>query len=225
MRAAFAACLTLVVGCASSVQRLGSEVPTSAGQARTPCEQQSWLVVAPTRTRYAETGDRDTRQRDDGLGLYRVGQNDPESIPSLSSELPASPMLQRHSDEVRHYDHKRLLAGGLGAAGLIAIAVGTVVFVNSFETTRTTNASGGVDEQHHVASGRAALGGILVGVGFGLGIGGLIVNPDQAERARADSLRYTFLPPDDNLDQVKQMVGHHNEQVKQRCERAPAPAK
>lgn len=224
MRAAALACLTLVAGCANGVQRLGSEVPTSAGPARTPCEQRSWLVVAPTRTRYADVGDRDAHVRSDGLGLYRVGQKSPESIPGLSGELPASPMLQRHQDVVRRYDTKRLVAAGLGAAGLVAIAVGTIVFVNSFETTRTTDAAGNVTEHHHTASGRAALGGVLVGVGFALGIGGLVESPDQAERARATALRYTFLSPDDNLDEVKRMVGQHNEKVKRRCEKPVARA-
>jgi len=225
MRAAAVLCLGLVVGCASSAQRLGSEVPTSAGPARTPCAQRSWLVVAPTRTEYADVGDRDTHTRKDGLGLYRVGQSSPESIPGLASELPASAMLERHANAVHHFDNKRLVAAGLGAAGLVAIAVGTVLFVNAFETTKTTSSTGAVSEQQHVSSSRAALGGVLVGVGFGLGIGGLVVNPGQAERARADSLRYTFLPPDDSPDDVKSMVSQHNEQVKQRCERTPAASR
>ena len=223
MRAVALACLTLVAGCATGVQRLGSEVPTSAGPARTPCEQRSWLVVAPTRTEYADVGDRDTHTRRDALGLYRVGENSPESIPGLSGELPASPMLERHAAVVRHYDNKRWIAAGLGAAGLAAIAVGTIVFINSFETTRTPNPNGGTTEQHHINSGTAALGGVLVGVGFGFGIGGLVVNPDQTEAARATALRYTFLPPDDNLDEVKKMVGQHNEQIKQSCEKPVTP--
>ncbi len=225
MRAVAATCLLLVAGCASGAQRLGSEVPTSAGPARTPCEQRSWLVVARTRTEYADVGDNDVHTRNDGLGLYRVGQSSPESIPGLSGELPASPMLSRHKQAVHHFDNKRLVAAGLGVAGLAAIAVGTIVFINAFETTKSTSASGAVSEQHHIASGRAALGGVLVGVGFGFGIAGLVVNPDQTERARADSLRYAFLPPDDKPGEVKRMVAQHNEQVKQRCKRGQAAAK
>lgn len=223
MRVAALACLTLVAGCATGVQRLGSELPTSAGPARTPCEQRSWLVVAPTQTEYADVGDRDTHTRRDALGLYRVGENSPESIPGLSGELPDSPMLQRHEDVVRRYDDKRLIAAGLGGAGLVAMAIGTIVFVNAFQTTKTTSSTGAVSEQHHISSGAAAVGGVLVGVGFGLGIGGLVVNPSQAEAARATALRYTFLPPDDNLDKVKKMVGQHNAQVKQRCEKSVTP--
>lgn len=216
------ACLALLTGCASSVQRLGSEVPTSAGPARTPCEQRSWLVVAPTQTDYAEPGDRGTHTRKDALALYRVGQKSPESIPGLEGELPASPMLERHARAVHHFNNKRLVAAGLGGAGLVAIAVGTVLFVNAFETTQTRSSTGAISEKHQISSGRAALGGVLVGVGFGLGIGGLVVNPGQTERARADALGYTFLPPDDDLDEVKHMVGQHNEEVRQRCKRAPA---
>ncbi len=225
MRVAALACLTLVAGCATGVQRLGSEVPTSAGPARTPCEERSWLVVAPTQTEFADVGDHDTRTRRDGLGLYRVGQNNPESIPGLQGELPDSPMLQRHQTAVNQYDSKRLLAAGLGGAGLVAIAVGTIVFINAFQTTKTTSSTGAVSEKQHISAGTAAVGGVLVGVGFGLGIGGLVINPDQAERARATSLRYTFLPPDDNLDEVKKMVGTHNEQIKQQCEKTGAGAK
>ncbi len=225
MRGVVLAFALLLAGCATSVQRLDGEVKTAAGPARTPCETRTWLVVAPTRTEFAERGTKTTSKRDDALGLYRVGAPFPESIPALATELPPSPMVERHTTAVHDYDRQRLTAAILGGAGVAAIAIGTIVFINAFETTTTRNSAGALQEQHNLAGGRAALGGVLIGVGFGLGIGGIVASPSQADRARGDSARYTFLPPDDSRDDVTHLVDEHNEKVRNTCSAGkPEPA-
>lgn len=203
----------LTVACSTSVQRLGgATVATPAGPARTPCERKSWLVMAPTRTEYADVGSSAPRTRD-GVALYRVGSSSPESVSDVERELGPSPMFSRHAALVKSTRTRGYIAAGLGTAALAAIAVGTIVFVNSFESTP--------GQGTHIVTGRAALGGVLAGVGFGLGIGGLVVNPSYADHARADSADYVFLPPDDDLGALKLRVTQHNQAARRRCSAKP----
>ena len=220
MRTTQTLCALLVVlplGCARTVYRLDQEVRTPAGPARTPCEKEGWLVVARTRCEQAQP-DRDTTvPRTDGLALYRVGGSSPVSIPKLADDLGPSPMLPPHETGVADYDRDRVVSAALGAAGLIAIGVGTGVFINSFETRRA--AADDSRDELEIHGGRATLGGVLVLVGFGLGVGGLVLNPNHRERANAEAARYVFLPPDDKSREVIELVAGHNGKVRQACER------
>lgn len=206
-------------GCASTVARLDGEYATPAGPPRSDCEKQGWLVLAPTRAEIFDDKGRRAALRDDGFGLYRIGGTEPESIPGAADELgPESPSFARHAEAVRPHDTKQLVAGSLGAAGVIAIAVGTIVFVSAFETERR-----GSEEEQQIDGAQAAVGGVLVGAGFGLGIAGLSVNPGQAERSRAAADRYVFLPPADSRAQLEGVVARHNQRVRERCNATPAP--
>lgn len=209
------------LGCASTVSRLDGDFAAPAGPARTDCEKQDWLVVAPTR---AELFDSEGRRevRDDGFGLYQVGARDPESIPSLADELGGSfGSFDRHREVVQPYDRKRVLAGSLGAAGLVALGIGTFLFVSSFSSD--AGGDNGLEEDQSVDTSQAALGGVLVGVGFGLGIAGIAVSPGQAERSRAEAARYAFLPPDDSREAISGAVARRNQRIRERCGRAAAP--
>jgi pantothenate kinase type III len=104
----------------------------------------------------------------------------------------------------------------LGAAGIIAIAVGTALFVSSFKTDPVT-------QNQKVDGTEAGLGGGLVLAGFGLGIAGLALNPGQAERSRAEAARYAFLPPKDTRESVVTWTQSYNQAVRDRCERTPSP--
>jgi len=209
--------LCSVMGCASTVTRLDGEFQTPVGPARSACEKGDWLVLAPTRAELFDQKGRRTDVRDDGFGLYRVGATSPESVPSLADELGGdSGAFARHDDVVRPHDTKQLLAGTFGGAGLVAIAVGTVLFVNAFGTERVNG-----DEEQTIDSTQAAIGGITVGLGFGLGIAGLSINPGQAERSKADAARYVFLPPEDSRDEITGAVSAHNQRVRERCARRP----
>ncbi|HMJ14944.1 MAG TPA: hypothetical protein VK524_26205 [Polyangiaceae bacterium] len=192
-------------------------MPTAVGPANTLCEKDEWLVMAPTRAEFSEEGATTTQKRDDGAGLYRVGSSDPESIPALSDEFPDSEMVHRHRSAVKGHDDKRLLAASLGAAGVIALGVGTLLFVSSFETKRS-----GSEESQELNGGRALASGLVFAGGFGLGIAGIAVNPSQAERSRADASRHVFFGPEDDPSQVQDLVVRHNKQVRERCERTPS---
>lgn len=211
--------LTFVSGCATTVHRMDGEFPTAAGPARTECEKRDWLVVSPTRAEFVDKNGSRSQTRDDGVALYRVGKSSPISIPSLSDDMGGGPSFARHAEAVRSHDTQQLVAGGLGVAGTIAVAVGTILFISAFETQRT--ASG--DEEQKISAARAAAGGISVGVGFGLGIAGIAVNPGQAERSRADAARFVYFPPEDPKEDVLEMTGRYNQAVRDRCERREAP--
>jgi hypothetical protein len=211
--------LTFVSGCATTVHRMDGEFPTPAGVARTECEKQDWLVVSPTRAEFVDKHGVKSDTRDDGVSLYRVGASRPVAIPSLADDMGGGPSFVRHSDGVRSHDRKQLIAGGLGVAGAIAVAVGTILFVSAFDTQRS--ASG--DEEQTISAGRAIAGGISVGVGFGLGIGGIAVNPGQAERSRAEAARYVYFPPEEPKEDVVEMTSRYNQAVRDRCERRGAP--
>jgi hypothetical protein len=222
MRAFCAACLLLIVGCANTVTRLDGEIKTSAGPARNACEQESWLVIAPTRTQIVEPGSKTATPRDDGVGLYRVGSKSPESIPALADDLDRDPMVLTHERKVRDHDDRRVLAAGLGAAGIIALGIGTALFISSFETETVTAANGITEEQQNINSGRAVAGGLVFAGGFGLGIAGIVINPSQAQRSEADAWRHVFMPPDEKPEDVKRLITEHNEGVRERCKNAPS---
>jgi hypothetical protein len=205
--------LTLTLGCASTVHRLDGEVPTAAGPAKNLCEKQDWLVIAPTRAEFSKPGEKTSERRDDGLGLYKVGSSSPESIPQLREEFPDSPLVQRHAQAVRKHDDQRLIAAGLGAAGLIALGIGTMLFVSSFENSRDAHGQ----ETQTANGGRALASGLVVAGGFGLGISGILVNPNQTERSRADATRHAFFRPEDDPHAVEELVVRHNTQVRAHC--------
>ncbi len=211
--------LTFGSGCATTVHRMDGDFPTAAGVARTECEKQDWLVVSPTRAEFVDKHGAKSETRDDGVSLYRIGDTRPTSIPSLSDDMGGGPSFVRHSDAVRSHDTKQVVAGGLGAAGAIAVAVGTILFVSAFSTQKS--ASG--DQEQKISSARAIGGGITVGLGFALGIGGIAVNPGQAERSRAEASRFVYFPPEDPKADVLEMTGRYNQAVRDRCERRSAP--
>jgi hypothetical protein len=209
-------------GCASTVQRLDGDVPTAAGHPLTACERQQWLVVAPTRAELYDRNAKKPETRDDGVGLYRVGETDPESLPKLVPLMATDgSRFERHANLVEKHDQRRILAGGLGVVGALAITVGTVLFVSAFETRRTTNQFGASEEEQQIDGTEAAIGGLTVAGGFGFGAAGLIVSPSQADRAEADAGRYVFLPPEDPKNAVVDVVGRYNQRVRIRCVRNP----
>jgi len=211
----------LIAGCSTTVHRLDGEVPTTAGPARTQCEKRAWLVAAPTRYELVSDDGKSTRARRDGIGLYRVGSDDPVSIPAAADQLGPSPMLESHEDGVRAYDRDRIISTALGGAGILTLALGTVLFETSFETTRS---SSGEAEQRINAS-RGTWSGIVVGLGFGLSIAGIALSPNQAERTRAETARYVFRPPKESEKDVAALVTTHNEKIRSGCRRVGAKSK
>jgi hypothetical protein len=209
--------LFLALGCASTVTRLDGEFPAPIGPARGACEQAEWLVVAPTRVQLIERGGRRATPRDDGVALYKVGATHPQAIPPLADSLRKElPSVDERVDQVRSYDTRSWTALGLGAAGLIAIGVGTALFVTGFKTDPVT-------EKPATDGTQVGVGAGLVLGGFGLGIAGLAVNPGQAERSQVEAARYTFLPPKDSREKVVTWTQSYNQAVRVRCERAPSP--
>lgn len=198
---------------------MDGEFPTPAGVARSSCEKQDWLVVSPTRAEFVDKHGIKSQTRDDGVALYRVGDSRPVSIPTLSDDMGGGPSFERHAAAVRNHDTKQVVAGSLGIAGAIAVAVGTILFVNAFSTERTQSG----DENQKISAGTLAAGGITIGAGFGLGIAGIAVNPGQAERSRAEASRFVYFPPEEPKDDVVEMTGRYNQAVRDRCERRAAP--
>ncbi|MES1176473.1 MAG: hypothetical protein ABUL62_19270 [Myxococcales bacterium] len=217
MRLVCSSLIFLTLGCASTVTRLDGEFPAPIGPARDACEQADWLVVAPTRVQFIEkTGLRST-PRDDGVALYKVGARRPEPLADHADTMRQQlPSVDEQAARAHNYDTKTWTAAGLGAAGIIAIGVGTALFVSAFKTDPVT--------QNQKINGTAAgVGGGLVLGGFGLGIAGLAVNPGQAERSRAEAARYVFLPPKSTRETVVTWTQSYNQAVRDRCVRAPSP--
>ena len=216
MRAVCGGLLLLTMGCASTVTRLDGEFPAPIGPAKDACEQADWLVVAPTRVQFVEPSGLRSAPRDDGVALYKVGAKRPEPIPPLAGSMETNlPSVDEHVDKVHSYDTRSWAAAGLGAAGLIAITVGTALFVSSFKTN--------AQSQQQIDGTEAGVGAGLVLGGFGLGIAGLALNPGQGERSRAEAARYVFLPPKDARENVVTWTQSYNQAVRTRCERAPSP--
>lgn len=217
MRLVCGALLFLTLGCASTVTRLDGEFPTPTGPARSACERAEWLVVAPTRVQFIEKTGLPSAPRDDGVALYQVGARRPEPISAHADSLRQQlPSVDDQVDRARSYDTKTWTAAGLGAAAIVAIGVGTALFVTSFKTDPVT-------QSQKIDGTEAGIGGALVLGGFGLGIAGLALNPGQAERSRAEAARYAFLPPKDTRDSVVTWTQSYNQAVRDRCGRAPSP--
>lgn len=198
---------------------MDGEFPTAAGVAKSECEKQDWLVVSPTRAEFVDKHGVRSESRDDGVSLYRIGESRPVSIPSLSDDMGGGPSFVKHTEAVRSHDTKQVVAGSLGAAGAIAVAVGTILFISAFSTQKGANG----DEEQTISQARAIGGGITVGLGFGLGIGGIALNPGQAERSRAEASRFVYFPPEEPKADVLEMTGRYNQAVRDRCERRSAP--
>jgi hypothetical protein len=219
---ALCAVLIFSLGCASTVTRLDGDFPTTAGPAKTVCEQQDWLLVAPTRVELVDKKTKRSEQRDDGVAWYRIGARSPESIPVIGKDPLLRPVSYDERDDlVRRHDRRQYIAAGLGTAGLVAIAIGTVLFVSAFKDETVTR-NGVRDEQHSIDGTLAPVGGTLILAGFGLGIAGIAVNPGQADRSRAEASRYVFLPPRERPEYVVELTGKHNQAVRTRCG-APTP--
>ncbi len=212
--------LTFASGCATTVHRMDGDFPTTAGVAKSECEKQDWLVVSPTRAEFVDKHGAHSETRDDGVALYRIGESRPVAIPSLSDEMGGGPSFVRHSEAVRSHDTKQMVAGGLGVVSAIAVAVGTILFVSAFGTENDMNGH----PVQKIDAGRAIAGGITtVGLGFGLGIGAIALNPGQAERSRAEAARFVYFPPEEPKADVLEMTGRYNQAVRDRCERRSAP--
>ncbi len=210
------------MGCASTVTRLDGEFPTPVGPAKTDCEKAAWLVVAPTRAEFVEPSGRHSTPRDDGVALYHVGARKPESIPDLAPKLGNdAATFSDHADVAHSYDTNSWAAAGLGAAGVIAIGIGTALFISAFKTKDVRESDGTTGQQQDVSGSRAGIGGGLVLAGFGLGITGLALNPGQAERSRAEAARYVFFPPKEPRENVVTWTQTYNQAVRDRCA-APA---
>lgn len=222
MRLAGLGVLLLASGCATTVYRLDGELETSAGPARTVCEQDEWLVLAPTQAENVSPEGTVSEPRDDGLGVYDVGGQRPRSITRLERQgLGPSPLLPPHREGTRRYDQDRIISASLGSAGLILMAVGGALLATSFETNEVPTASGlSTEEEQSVNKGRATGSAVLMGFGLGLGIGGLVMTPTHAERARAQTYRYVFVPENDPTDEVKALIAAYNEDVRAECARS-----
>jgi hypothetical protein len=213
----------LAAGCASTVQRLGGEVPTRTGPVRNDCEREAWLVLVPTRYQEVNEDGRAISPRNDGLGLYRLGASRPESIPALERELGDSPLVDQHAAKVRSYDRQRLASGLFAGAGLVVIGIGTGLFVSAFGE-RHVMVDGVPTTRQEVDTTRSIGGAILGGMGLALGIAGLVISPSHAERAEGEAARYAFQPPTDDRNTVRELVAVHNERVRDRCHTdAPLP--
>src|SRR5687768_18067285 len=51
-----------------------------------------------------------------------------------SDDMGGGPSFARHAEGVKSHDRKQVIAGSLGVAGAVAVAVGTILFVTAFET-------------------------------------------------------------------------------------------
>ena len=215
-------CCLSACSCATTVARLDGEVQTPAGPSLNACEEKSWLVIVPTRSQEADEAGI-THARDDGLGLYDVGGSSPKSIPGLEAELDSHEIVQRKAEEVKKHDQHRIIGSVLGGVGLVAMVVGSFVFVSAFESKRTQNPTTGEVTEENTSNGTKLGAGIAVTLaGFGLGLGGLAVSPNALERTRADRARYVFSNPPDDPRVVTSLVAHHNQQVRERCGGGPA---
>ncbi len=105
---------------------------------------------------FIERGGQRATLRDDGVALYKVGATRPEPIPALADSLRRQlPSVERHVEQVRSYDTRTWTAAGLGAAGLIALGVGSALFVSAFKTDPRHSKA---DHGRHASRHRRELG-------------------------------------------------------------------
>ncbi len=218
MRVALLLTLTILAGCANTVSRLPGPVETPGGAASGECESAQFLTLGKTRYQTPMSSEgRSLARKDDGTGVYGVGETQPKSVSELEEQVGSSPMFDRHREGYRTHDRDRWIAAGLGVGAAAALTVGTILLVGAFGTETKTNPNGSREEEQVVSGGQLAAGGIVLGAGFGLGIGGVAVAPSAAERANADAARYVYRAPQDDLGELRSRVGRNNDKARERC--------
>lgn len=212
-----ASTLASTAGCARTVARLDGEFAVPPGPARTQCEKERWLVLAPTRYGRVPEGSDKAIDLDDGAGVYPVGSKEATSITGLKGAVE-SPIIDRKIEETSGYDRDRIIAASLGGVGVIAMAVGSILFVNGFDTKTVPRENEiGEDTVNDNDATQIAIGAGTVGAGLIIGIIGLVINPDHADRTRAEASRFAFQPDQDSPEAVRKLVNDHNRQVRQQC--------
>ncbi|MEZ4227079.1 MAG: hypothetical protein R3B13_39435 [Polyangiaceae bacterium] len=211
-------------GCASTVSRLPGPVEAPGGEAQSQCESEQWLTLAPTRYQLPA---RDSVNRlvthKDGLGVYPAGDDSPLALDDVADRMGPTADFPRHRERYAARDRDRWIAAGLGVGAAAALAVGTVLLVGAFDTKTTVQPDGTRDEEQVISGGRAAAGGITLGLGFGLGVASMLVAPSATERADADAAKYVFRPKADDLGALRERASAANGRTRERCS-APASA-
>jgi hypothetical protein len=82
-----------------------------------------------------------------------------------------------------------------------------------------------IEEEQVVDSGRAVTGAVLMAAGFRRGHRGIALNPTHAERARAQTARYVFVPGQDDRESVVRLGAAHNEGLRTSCARGKTARK
>lgn len=181
--------------------------------------------MAPTSYEVPLEKSKTSETQSDGAALYDVGGREPKQLPELGPRLDNDPIFERKAEEVAPHDRDRTIAMVLGGLGVAAIGTGTALFITGFG--EKTNAQGDPETDNDTT--QIVAGAITAGAGFIIGIVGLAVNPDSAERAEADASRYVFNPSQDDPRRVKAIIERHNARVRARCgaggvEEAPVDA-
>lgn len=201
-------------GCAPSrYGRIGKAVALPSGAPRTPCERSGWYELVPTRV-LSETMQGGAgyntlySQEYVGIGLFRAGAVDPESL-SDSWLLFRDPELQRRHEArtkpVEDASIRTLLFAGGGVGGML---VGAAAFKP-------------VKEQNATAAQVLAVSALAVGA-IGI-IGALISSPSAGEVLGLGARRSLLLPGEDDLNAAARGIDATNAEHRRRCEqRAPA---
>lgn len=206
----------LCLGCSTTVRRIDGPTLVRPGPATNDCERDDWVVVTPTRADLSGKGEPHVL---DGKGLYRVGGSQPLDLTDPELLQANSPLLEAKSQAVDSHDKRRATAAALGAGSILSIVIGAAVFVSGFESETVTQRDGTSSEENRVNGTRVGLGAGLTGLGFAMGITGLLLNPDQGERARVAAKRYVVAADELDAEQLGDLAERHNQAVRERCQR------
>src|SRR6516164_744510 len=125
-------CLSMyLAGCASGPQlgRLGQPLPLPNGGPRSACEREGWYEVVPTRIETSTMrggGSVQTYyyQRQEGLGVYRSQQEDPENLEGVWPRIEEPGLQHAHQKRIQPVDSASTTATWWFITGLVGLAAG-----------------------------------------------------------------------------------------------------
>lgn len=199
---------TVLVGCGTPrPARIGRPLALPNGEPRTPCEREEWYDLAPARIQAtAQSGGANYQvlyfKDYEGIGVFKVGKDQPEPLEGLWSRLGEPELQRRHEERLEPVSaaQRHTLYWGLGSLGGLFAGLGTAVaLVDTNETAAAVAGSAGL-----VAS--------VVGL-----VGALVSAPTPRDVLDANARASLLMPGEDDLFEGRRGVNTLNSARRFQC--------
>ncbi|QRN95891.1 hypothetical protein JRI60_43755 [Archangium violaceum] len=185
-----------------------------SGVPRTECEREEWYELAPARVLSTASQGGGTitytyYKEYIGFGVFKAGDDDPESLSDVWPILRDNELQRRHEARIAPVDEANTRVLLWSAGGLVGMFGGI-------------GGAAAIQKQDRTAAAVLGVGGLALGVA-GL-IGALVSGPSVHDVLEAGARRKLLLPQEDDVRAAAHGLNTTNTERRRRCEqRAPAP--